>query len=73
MVKLRVDEILKKQDKTVYWLYVNYFPAMGYTNLNNIIKNKTQRISYQTLDILSEALNVPIGDLFKKKKEKISG
>lgn len=72
MVLLRVDEILKKQGKTVYWLYVNYFPSMGYTNLNNMIKNKTQRISRQTLDILSEALNVPVGELFKKKKENIN-
>ncbi len=72
MVTLRVDKILEKKGKSVYWLYVNYFPSMGYTNLNNIIKNKTQRISYQTIDILSEALEVPISELFEKKKEKIS-
>lgn len=70
MVRLKVDKILKKQGKSVYWLYINYFHSMGYTNLNNIVKNKTQRIGYNTLDILSEALKVPISDLFEKLPEK---
>lgn len=66
MVRLKVDEILKKKKKSVYWLYINYFPSMGYTNLNNVIKNKTQRISYETLEKFSEALDVPISELLEK-------
>lgn len=66
MVRLRVDEILKKKKKSVYWLYVNYFPSMGYTNLNNVIKNKTQRIGYETLEKFSEALEVPVSELLEK-------
>lgn len=69
MVRLRVDEILKEKNKSVYWLFNNYFPAMGYTNLNNIIKNKTKRIAYTTLDIISDALDVPVADLFEKIPE----
>lgn len=66
MVRLRVDEILKKKKKSVYWLYINYFPFMGYTNLNNVIKNKTQRVSYETLEKFSEALDVPVSELLEK-------
>ncbi|WP_299996569.1 helix-turn-helix transcriptional regulator [uncultured Clostridium sp.] len=66
MVRLRVDEILKKKKKSVYWLYINYFPSMGYTNLNNVIKNKTQRVSYETLEKFSEALDVPVSELLEK-------
>ena len=42
---------------------------MGYTNLNNIIKNKTQRIAYTTLDIMSDALDVPVSELLEKIPE----
>ena len=66
MVRLRVKQILVEQKKSVWWLYKNYFPKMGYTNLNNIIKNKTKRISYSTLDIISEALDVPAKDLLEQ-------
>lgn len=66
MVRLKVDEILKKKKKSVYWLYINYFPSRGYTNLNNVIKNKTQRISYEALEKFSEALDVPISELLEK-------
>ena len=69
MVRLRVDEILKEKKKSVYWLFNNYFPSMGYTNLNNIIKNKTQRIAYTTLDIMSDALDVPVSELLEKIPE----
>lgn len=66
MVRLRVKEILVKEKKSVWWLYKNYFPNMGYTNLNNIIKNKTKRISYSTLDIMSIALHVPVSELLEQ-------
>lgn len=66
MVRLRVDEILKKKKKSVYWLYVNYFPSMGYTNLNNVIKNKTKKVSYESLEKFSEALDVPVSELLEK-------
>lgn len=66
MVRLRVQDILKKRKLSVYWLYTNYFPSMGYTNLNNIIKNKTQKVSYEALEKFSEALDVPISELLEK-------
>ena len=64
MVQLRIKEILEEQNKSKYWLN-QQLGNMCYRNFNNLINNKTVSIRFETLDRLSKALNVPVGDLFQ--------
>lgn len=50
MLRLRVNEILKQQHKSRYWL--NNQMGMTYTNLRRIIDNETTSIRYDTLEKL---------------------
>lgn len=63
-VKLRIDEILKEQGKSRYWL--NKHLLMNYGSFKKMVDGNTDSIRFDTLDKLSSALNVPIGDLFTK-------
>ena len=40
--------------------------GMCYRNFDNLISNKTISIRFDTLDKLSKALNVPVGELFRE-------
>jgi DNA-binding Xre family transcriptional regulator len=64
MVRLRILEILEEQHKTKYWLCKRL--EMTYTNFNAIVNNTTSSIHFDTLDRISELLNVPVGDLFEQ-------
>lgn len=64
MVRLRVIEILKEQNKTRYWLYKHM--DMHYVSFKKMIENDTNSIRFETLNKLSTLLNVPVGDLFEK-------
>lgn len=64
MVRLRVIEILKKQNKTRYWLCKHM--DMHYVSFKKMIENDTNSIHFETLDKLSTLLNVPVGELFEK-------
>ena len=64
MVRLRVLEILEEQGKSRYWL--NQQLLMHYVSFKKMIENQTDSIHFETLDKLSTALNVHIGDLFEK-------
>ena len=64
MVRLRVLEILKEQGHTKYWLFKQM--DLSYQNFNRMVKNETRSIRFENLDVLSDILNCPIGDLFEK-------
>lgn len=64
MVKLRVLEILKEQNRTKYWLFKQM--ETTYTSFHKMINNNTKSIHYETLDKLSTILNCSVGDLFEK-------
>lgn len=64
MVRLRVIEILKEQNKTRYWLCKHM--DMHYVSFKKMIENDTNSIRFETLNKLSNLLNVPVGDLFEK-------
>ena len=65
MLQLRIEEILKEQGKSKYWLNKR-MDNMCYRNFNNLISNNTVSIRFDTLERLSKALGVPVGDLFKE-------
>ena len=68
MLKLRVLELLKKKNKTKYWLYIQL--NMSYQNFNNMISNKTKSIKYENIELLCDLLDCSPNDLFEKVEEK---
>jgi len=68
MVRLRILEILEDKDKSKYWLWKK-LEGMSYQNFNAVISNKRTKISFETLDKLSTALEIPVGELFEQTNE----
>ena len=66
MMELNVLELLKKRNKTKYWLFTQ-FETMSYTNFDNMIKNKTKSIKYDNIEKLCKFLECSPDDLFVKK------
>lgn len=66
-MKLQVKELLKKNNKSKYWLFneLNNIAPMSYTNFNNLVENKTKSIKYENIDKLCKILNCKPNDLFK--------
>ena len=64
MVRLRILEILQEQNHTKYWLFKQM--DLSYHNFNRMVMNETRSIRFENLDILSNILNCPVGDLFEK-------
>ncbi len=65
MLQLRIDEILKEQEHSKYWLFKKMEP-MSYQNFNKIYNNETSSIKFDTLEKLKNALDVSYDDLFRE-------
>lgn len=70
MVRLRIIDILQERQMTKYALWKR-LDSMSYQNFNAIVTNKTSKISFDTLDKFSKALEIPVGDLFEQYEDKI--
>ncbi len=64
MVELNVIELLKKKDKSKYWLF-NKIETMSYTNFDNMINNRTKSIKYANIQKLCTILECTPNELFK--------
>ena len=64
MVYLRIDEILKEQNKTKYWLVKNM--ESNYKVVSDMIEKETISIRFDKIDKLCEILKCSPGDLFKR-------
>lgn len=64
MLRLRIQQLLTKQDHTKYWLYKKLEP-MSYQNFNRIYNNETAAIKFDTLEKLQKAFDVPLDELFE--------
>ncbi len=69
MLQLNVDNLLKKNGKTKYWLFneLNKISPMSYTNFNNLVANKTKSIKYDNIEKLCTILQCKPNDLFITK------
>lgn len=69
MLQLNVDNLLKKNGKTKYWLFneLNKISPMSYTNFNNLVSNKTKSIKYDNIEKLCTILQCEPNDLFITK------
>lgn len=65
MIKINIEELLKKNNKSKYWLR----QKMNITsrNLNRIIKGETDSISFKYLEEFCEYLNCTPGELIEIK------
>ena len=63
MVKLDVLNLLKKNNKTKYWLYKQL--GMSYQNFNKMINNETKSIRYENIETLCLLFECTPNDLFK--------
>lgn len=68
MLRLRVLEILKEQEKTKYWIYKQL--GMSYQNFNKMVNNQTASIRYENIEALCLLLNVTPNELFEFDFEK---
>lgn len=64
MLRLRVMELLQEQGHTKYWLFKQM--DMSYTNYDNLIKNRTRSIRFDTLEKLQQSLDCSLDELFEK-------
>ncbi len=69
MLQLNVDNLLKKNGKTKYWLFneLNKISPMSYTNFNNLVSNKTKSIKYDNIEKLCTILQCEPNNLFITK------
>ncbi len=67
MIRLRVLDILKEQNKTKYWLYKRL--DFSYQNLNNMLENRTVSIKYETMEKFCAVLGCSIGELFEQVQD----
>ena len=65
MIYCKLDKLLKKNEKTKYWL-VNQLES-DYQTVNNLMNNKTSSIRFSTLEKLCKIFNCTLDDIFEVK------
>ncbi len=70
MFQLDVDTILKKKNKTRYWLFneLNSITPISSTNFYNMVDNRTKSIKYENLYKLCKILDCTPNDIIIKRK-----
>lgn len=70
MVKFNIENLLKKNGKSKYWLCKN----MNITsrNLNRIIYGETTSISFKYLEVMCKFLDCELSDLISIEQDDIS-
>jgi len=65
MIKLRVKEVLEREDKSIYWLAEN--TELTYTALHRLVNGETEGIQFSTLDEIMGALEIDdFNEIFEK-------
>ena len=68
MIAIRIDELLKEQDRTFYWLAKQ--TGISHTTLWRLKKGKALGVNFDTLEKICEALNCDIGDVMTRNATK---
>lgn len=61
-MKINLEQILKDQDKTMYWLSKE--TGIAYPTIHNLVNNKTERIDFKTMEKIAKTLNVKLDEIF---------
>lgn len=67
MIKLRVLDLLKENNKTKYWLYIQL--GMSYQNFNKMVNNETKSIQYEIIGTLCDIFKCTPNDLFEVSQD----
>lgn len=62
MLSLKINEILKQQGKTPYWLGKQ--TGISQNNIGKICNGETSTIRFDTIEKICKALNCSINDIF---------
>ena len=63
MIEIRVDELLKQQERTFYWLAKD--TGISHTTLWRLKKGKALGINFDTLEKICHALHCQPGDVVR--------
>ena len=63
MIKVKIKEVLDKQDKSLYWLAQD--SELSYPTIHNLASGKTESINFKTLERICLSLNVDIADILE--------
>jgi len=67
MVYLKIEELLKKNKKSKYWLVKSL--GINWQTATNLMKHKTKGIKFDTLENLCDLFQCEIGELVVVKKD----
>jgi len=56
MIKIKIDKILHKKDKSIYWLAEE--TGLSYTTVYNLVNNKTASIHFNTIEVIMKTLDI---------------
>lgn len=62
-MKINIEHILKIQNKSMYWLSKE--TGIAYPTIHNIVKGKTEKIEFGTMEKIAKALNTGLDEIFK--------
>ncbi len=68
MIKIRIEELLKAQERTFYWLAKE--TGISHTTLWRLKKGKALGVNFETLEKICEALDCDIGDVLTRSVSK---
>lgn len=68
MIEIRIDQLLKQQGRTFYWLAKE--TGISHTTLWRLKKDKSLGINFVTLEKLCQALDCQPGDVLSYTNEK---
>lgn len=63
MIRLRALDLLKENNKSKYWLYIQL--GMSYQNFNKMVNNETKSIRYENIETMCRLFNCTPNELFE--------
>ena len=63
MIVLKIDKLLKEQNKTPYWLSKQ--TGISQNNIAKICNGETSTIRFETIEKICNALNCNVEDIFQ--------
>jgi putative transcriptional regulator len=71
MIRVQIDELLREQSRTFYWLAKE--TGVSHTTLWRLKKDKAQGIAFNTLERICQTLKCHPGDVLKIGRTNMKG
>ena len=63
MIRLRALDLLKENNRSKYWLYMQL--GMSYQNFNKMVNNETKSIRYENIETMCRLFDCTPNELFE--------